>query len=281
MARQETILSVFVASPDDVKKERNILEDVINEINLTLSRDLKVRIELIKWETHAYPSFGKDVQDTINNQIPNDFDIFIGIMWHRFGTPTPRYGSGTFEEFQNAKYRFDIDPNSIQLMLYFKELPPNIDNLNIDQNQLDKVNNFKAGLGQIGGLYWSYKNQDEFGKLVRRHLTRYLQKFASKVNTNLVNSQQISGNDVIFKNVLLGLGVKENEVIKKLMNYALVIKIENGLYKDNWVPFFIENNLVDHKDFNISGNNRDVWISIKHNVRELILKSPELYNKFK
>jgi hypothetical protein len=35
MARQETILSVFVASPSDVDEERNRLEEVIRELNTT------------------------------------------------------------------------------------------------------------------------------------------------------------------------------------------------------------------------------------------------------
>ena len=34
MAKKITVLRVFVASPGDVKDERRILEDVINELNL-------------------------------------------------------------------------------------------------------------------------------------------------------------------------------------------------------------------------------------------------------
>ena len=90
MAKSQTILQVFVASPGDVDIERKILEDVISEFNLTWSDTNKVRLELLKWETHSHPGFGQDAQDVINQQIGNDYDIFIGIMWGRFGSPTNR-----------------------------------------------------------------------------------------------------------------------------------------------------------------------------------------------
>jgi len=61
MARQETILSVFVASPSDVDEERNRLEEVIRDLNTAWARELGIRLELVHWETHAYPSFGEDL----------------------------------------------------------------------------------------------------------------------------------------------------------------------------------------------------------------------------
>ena len=38
MPRQETILSVFVASPSDVDEERDRLEDAIRELNTVWAR---------------------------------------------------------------------------------------------------------------------------------------------------------------------------------------------------------------------------------------------------
>ena len=42
---------------------------------------------------------GSDPQQIINSQVSDEYDIFIGILWTRFGTPTERAGSGTEEEF--------------------------------------------------------------------------------------------------------------------------------------------------------------------------------------
>ena len=177
MARQETILSVFVASPDDVAEERNRLEDVIRELNATWSRSLGVRLELIRWETDASPGFGTDPQAVINDQIPQDYDLFIGLMWYRFGTPTARSDSGTFEEFVRAKRRYDADPNKLRLMIYFKDAPAPVSPSQIDPGQIKKISNFRKDLGEAGGLYWSFRSADEFEKLVRMHISRYVQEW--------------------------------------------------------------------------------------------------------
>jgi len=180
MARQETILSVFVASPSDVDEERARLEEVIRELNVTWSRELGIRLELVRWETHAFPGFGEDPQTVINEQIPDDFDIFVGIMWYRFGTPTGRSGSGTVEEFHRAKARYDADSSSVQLMIYFKDEPAPISPSKLDYEQLAEVAKFRNTLGDEGGLYWSFQATEEFEKLIRLHLTRQVQTWRSK-----------------------------------------------------------------------------------------------------
>ncbi len=181
MARQETILSVFVASPSDLDEERIRLEEVIRELNTAWARHLGIRLELLQWETDAYPSFGEDPQAVINEQIPDDYDLFIGLMWYRFGTPTGRAGSGTVEEFQRAKKRFDSDPSSLQLMLYFKDAP--VAPSKLDPSQLAKINEFRSTLGEEGGLYWSFNSVDDFENLIRLHLIRHVQSFPSKQST--------------------------------------------------------------------------------------------------
>lgn len=178
MARQEHVLSVFVASPGDVEAERGKLEDVIRELNVTWGRDLSVRLDLVRWETHAYPGIGADAQDVINHQIPEDFDIFIGIMWCRYGTPTGRAGSGTVEEFDRAKARHDAEPNSVHLMIYFKDAPIAPSQLNTEQ--LSKVNAFRNSLGSEGTLYWKFTKLEGFEKLIRLHLTRQVQAWKNR-----------------------------------------------------------------------------------------------------
>ncbi len=179
MARQEYILSVFVASPSDVEDERNRLEEVIRDLNTAWARELGIRLELVRWETHAYPSFGADAQAVINQQIPDDYDLFIGVMWYRFGTPTGRAGSGTIEEFRRAKARFDRD-SSIQLMIYFKDAPAPVAPTKLDHAQIAKVAEFRASLGDEGGLHWSFTSVEEFEKLMRLHLTRQVQAWRDK-----------------------------------------------------------------------------------------------------
>lgn len=180
MPRQETILSVFVASPSDVDEERDRLEDAIRDLNTVWARNLGIRLDLVRWETHAHPSFGEDPQAVINEQIPQDFDLFIGLMWYRFGTPTNRAESGTVEEFQRAKERYDANPNALQLMIYFKDAPAPVPPSQLDHKQLDSISKFRSSLGEEGSLYWSFQTADDFERLVRNHLSLYIQAWQSQ-----------------------------------------------------------------------------------------------------
>jgi hypothetical protein len=180
MPRNESVLTVFVASPADVSDERAKLEEVILELNNTWSREYGVRLDLVRWETHAYPGIGVDAQDVINSQIPDDADIFIGIMWCRYGTPTKRFDSGTIEEFEKAKARHDAAPNSVKMMLYFKDAP--IHPSKLDPEHLIKVNQFRDSLGAEGVLYWKFQALEDFEKLLRVHLGRQVQAIAKTVS---------------------------------------------------------------------------------------------------
>jgi hypothetical protein len=174
MPRTVTILRVFVASPDDVAEERALLADVISELNTTWSRNLGISLELVKWETHAYPGVGSDPQAIINEQLADDYDIFIGIMWARFGTPTDRAGSGTAEEFYRARNKYRVDPNQVRIMFYFKDAP--ISPSEVDLEQLASMIAFQKELGEKGTLYWTFTNRDEFTQLLRMHLGRQVQE---------------------------------------------------------------------------------------------------------
>ena len=176
MPRDERVLVVLAASPSDMASERDVLEEVIRELNLTWSRKLGIRLDLVRWETHGYPGFGVDAQDVLNSQLPDDPDIFVGLMWGRYGTSTDRAGSGTEEEFQRAFGRFQKDSTSIKIMIYFKDAP--IAPSQIDPKQLARVQDFRSSLGDEGGLYWNFGKEDEFERLIRIHLARQIQEFS-------------------------------------------------------------------------------------------------------
>jgi Domain of unknown function (DUF4062) len=161
---------VFVASANDVKEERDRLGDVINQLNLCLLRSHFIQYEFIRWETHVRPGFHtKSAQEVVNKQIPPDYDVFIGIMWHRFGTPTAEYESGTEEEFSLAKKRWDKDPRQIRLMMYFKDKGPK--NLSdVRPEQFAKVLAFKESLSKQGGLYKEFESIESFERMVRLDL---------------------------------------------------------------------------------------------------------------
>ncbi len=211
MAKTHTILQVFVASPGDVPDERKLLSDVVAEFNNTWGTHNRVTLELLNWETHSRPGFGADAQDVINKQIGDDYDIFLGIMWGRFGSQTKCAESGTEEEFKRAYSRLSDSPNNIQIMFYFKDagIPPS----KIDPVQLKKVQEFKQRISdEYGGLYHSFETTDQFQSMVRIHLSKVVQDW---LNTN--NSvPTLPSTD----NTTLELKVMETAVDDPLLNLA-------------------------------------------------------------
>lgn len=182
--RNETVLSVFVASPSDVSEERKALESIAYELNKTWSNNLNLRLELIKWETDSFPGFGDYSQDVINKQINDEYDVFIAIFWSKIGSPTKVSESGTLEELERAYNKYQKDAHSIDLMVYFKDqaIPPS----KIDSEQLKKIQELKLKLGTQGALYWTFESIENFESLLRVHLSKIAQKWSSKTEDDLV-----------------------------------------------------------------------------------------------
>jgi hypothetical protein len=178
MSRNETVLQVFVASPSDVEAERRALDQVVAELNAIWVRSIGLRLELLKWENLAYPGFGEDPQAVINEALPDAYDAFVGILWARFGTPTRRAESGTAEEFQRALDQYKSSPESVRIMMYFKDAP--IAPSRIDVAQLAKVQEFKERVPDEGGLYWAFSELSQFEGLLRLHLSQFVQGWQQK-----------------------------------------------------------------------------------------------------
>src|SRR5919204_4401690 len=124
MPQSLTILKVLVSSPNDLAEEREIVAEAIEELNALWRKGANFELKLLRWETDARPGLGSDAQEVINRQVGDDYDVFLGIMGARFGTPTGRAASGTEEEFERAKARYEADPSSVSVMFYFKDAPP-------------------------------------------------------------------------------------------------------------------------------------------------------------
>jgi hypothetical protein len=116
-------IRVFLASPGDVSDEREAARVVFETLNRTLGDDKQVQFKVVGWDTDSIPAYGSDAQDLVNKQIGamEDYDLFIGIMWNRFGGPTPRAGSGTEEEFNRAVDSLE-QSGAPWIMFYFNGL---------------------------------------------------------------------------------------------------------------------------------------------------------------
>ena len=115
------LIRVFVSSPSDVAEERKILDEVVHRINATDGLYLGVRLETWKWEENAVPQIGPPPQEGIDRQLPQ-YDIYLGIMSARFGTPTDGCGSGTEKEFRDALELWK-QAGSPWILFYFNDEP--------------------------------------------------------------------------------------------------------------------------------------------------------------
>ena len=178
MPRTVVAYKVFLASPGDVKKERTIVKKVIDSYNQIHSCD-NIKLELLCWEDSTHPSFGDYTQDVVNSQIGDDYDVFIGILWARFGTPTPKYESGTEEEFYRAYERYK-NGDRMKLMVYRKDesIPPS----SIDVEQLQKINRFTSEVGKLGGYYFTFTEEMQFQDMLLKHLDRAIRELEKRTD---------------------------------------------------------------------------------------------------
>jgi Domain of unknown function (DUF4062) len=172
MARTVTKYSIFLGSPSDLEEERFAIEEVIKELNLSFGAPNNLIIELVKWETHSAPGISNQyTQDLINKDIGDEYDIFIGLLWKKFGTKTENAKSGTEEEFMRAFNRFQNNPNSLQVMFYFKQaVPKSMKELNA--NELLKIENFKTTLSEKKVLYWDFDSFENLKTQLRLHIPK-------------------------------------------------------------------------------------------------------------
>lgn len=173
MATLVTKVRIFVASPGDVAPERSQLDKVVAELNRmlpALAPDKGLTLDLVKWETSVAPGLGRDAQDVVNQQI-GDYDIFVGILWKRMGTPTAVASSGTQEEFQRAYASWQRD-KKLPILFYFSREPYSIKTPE-DAEQLQRVLAFREELSKQG-LVWEYSGAAGFADVIRPHLALVL-----------------------------------------------------------------------------------------------------------
>jgi len=137
-----------------------------------LGDSLGIVLEVVDWKTHVVPDMGRP-QEVINQQV-GDYDIFVGILWKRFGTPTGKGESGTEEEF-NIAYANWQKFKRPRILFYFSRVP-SLPNDYDEAMQLAKVMGFKKTL-QEKGLIRDYQNAEEFSDLLREHLVKVLQEW--------------------------------------------------------------------------------------------------------
>ncbi len=166
-------IRLFISSPGDVAAERQQATVVVEQINRILGPFYDVHIEVLDWRTHVAPDMGRP-QEVINRQI-KDYDIFLGIMWKRFGMPTGVAESGTKEEFDIAYSNWEKFRRP-RILFYFNQTAYSPKTAK-EASQSVKVLTFKERLGKKG-LVCEYPSPEglSFADLLRDHLALVLKE---------------------------------------------------------------------------------------------------------
>lgn len=173
MPKLVTLYKLFVASPGDCRKERQIVRDVVSDWNVAYGQARDMYLEPVLWETHARPEMGSRPQEIINRQILSSCDALIAVFRARLGTPTVIAESGTAEEihlFQQAHK---------PVLLYFHSSLPS-----------DELKRFRTTISKEG-LVWSYRGPWAFTRDVARHIALVMSELAGTPNTQATFANEL------------------------------------------------------------------------------------------
>ncbi len=174
MLSTRKIIRVFLASPGDLQEERQAIRDVVNEFNESWANELSYQIELIAWE-ETIAGFGRP-QHLINQDLDR-CDLFLGMLWRRWGTPPDDEGeftSGFEEEFKRSMARCE-QTGSPEISIFFKQIQ---EEFMVDPgDDLKKVLGFKKTINTGKKiLYQNFATVRDVETLVRKSITAYVNR---------------------------------------------------------------------------------------------------------
>lgn len=163
------ILSIFLASPNDLQEERKATREIVDRINRVFSRRMGWHIELLGWED-TLPGFSRP-QSLINKDV-DSCDLFLGILWRRWGQPTGLYESGFEEEFTLARKRKE-KTGKPEIWVFFKNIDQ--ESLQDPGDQLKKVIKFKNDqIERRELLFKNFSDKQTWREMIQDILTAYM-----------------------------------------------------------------------------------------------------------
>jgi len=172
MTETRRIIRVFLASPGDLQDERKAVPRVVEELNVILANRLGYQVELVGWED-TVSKYGRP-QQIINLEVDR-CDLFIGMMWKKWGTPPDNngdYTSGFHEEFERATGRREASQKP-EISLFFKEID---DEFLADKGpDLTRVLDFRNGIiSRKSVLYQPFNSLHQIESLTRKCIADFL-----------------------------------------------------------------------------------------------------------
>ena len=174
MTEIRKIIRAFLASPGDLQNERKAIREVIKEFNEIWADELGYQVELLGWE-ETISGYGRP-QHLINQDVDR-CDLFLGMMWKKWGTPPDKEGvftSGFHEEFERSIKRRK-ESRKPEICLFFKEIG---EEFMVDRGpDLKKVLEFKDKIiSEKSVLFQNFSNISEIETLIRKSVSYYVNR---------------------------------------------------------------------------------------------------------
>jgi hypothetical protein len=175
-------LRVFVACPADVEDEKKRLGKVIESLQFDAAGH-GFFFELVEWR-QCVPDLGVPQEIIFDQLNPEAWDIFIGILWTRFGTPsgildreTHRELTGTEAEILKVIDIYKVHARPRVLIYRSMRAPASLKD--VEGAQLEAIERFFKDCeasGRHPAFVRFYEQPDEFERLVSEHLRKELAK---------------------------------------------------------------------------------------------------------
>lgn len=230
MPRDTKTYDIVLSCPTDVINEKAIIEEVIQNFNMTIGANLSINLNLKHWSKNSFAQTGASAQELLNRQFIDDADMIICIFWNRMGTPTDNYESGTAEELMKTV------KSGKQAFLYFSNAPISPDDIDMDQRMRVKKFEEKIIEEKIG-LHKYYQSLGDFKQMITQDLNLYFLRVNEDVRIqNKISELAVSGvrssspDNFIISNQLFpnfsNFKSKLNNEIKEMIYQANDINVE-------------------------------------------------------
>jgi hypothetical protein len=157
------VISVFYSTTEDAGMQT--YQQVFRSVASQVERLLDVRLDIQYWREMA-GGLGASAQSVIDERVRGKYQIYFGVMGHRFG-------GGTAGEYRTAVEAFINDGKPNYVCFGFCEEPANP--FSIDPESLAKLIQFRKDIGDGGkygraNLYFTFADHDTYRLRVETHL---------------------------------------------------------------------------------------------------------------
>lgn len=229
---QRNILSVFLASPGDLQEERNVARTSVDRVNKILARRVGWQIELLGWED-TLPSYSRP-QSLINKDVDSS-DLFLGILWRRWGQDTGKFSSGFEEEFIRAIDR-RRKTGKPEIWLFFKEIEE--ESKKDPGDQLKRVLKFKEEQIELKELMFKeFSDIEKWGQIIHDGLIAHVLDLVKFEPETVTQEQSVALEFAIGERVTKEDQAEDIKVDYPVELVSLFDKIIDKLKKGSAVAF--------------------------------------------